>query len=708
MAAIGQIRKHSGLIILVVGIALAAFVLGDFFKGNPNAGRQRQYVGAIDGEKISTLVFETKVNERVEATKNQRQTDKLSPQDIYQIRQGIWNEMVEDVLLAKELDKLGLTVTSEELSDQILGENPHQYIKQSFTNPNTGAFDREMLRNFLQNLDNANPEMRKRYLNLESIIKSDRKKAKFKNLMTKAYFVPDQFAALDYKYKNSTADIRYVAAKFADVADSAVKVNDSDLKNYYNNNLFRYQQEETRSIDYVIFEVKASPGDRKQIANTVNGLYKEFKEISEVAAFVNSVSDEKYDSTYKKQTELPVRIAKDMFESPIGTMVGPYIENEVYHIAKLMDRQQRPDSLQLSQLLITYKEAPAAAGISERSKADAEKLADSLLAVINKTPSKFEDIVVGFSDFPSAAEDKGEMGWIIDGTPGFEVYYSKGYKMKTGEVEKIETSLGYHILKLVEKTEAIEKVRVATVSRSIEPSNETFQGKYMEASMFAGSNNTLEKFDTAVVNQGLNKRSADRIAMMANRLAGLENARQIIRWAFSETTEPGQVSYIMQDEDKYIVAVLKSISEKGTSAFEDVKEQIRPLVVNQKKADVLEKQINDFGTTDLYGIAAKLNQAVDTAIVSFNSRNLPGFGSEYELIGRIFTLQAGVSSGPIKGNNAVFVVIADEINFPETPADLAGSVGIVERKFTAQFTNNAYVNALKEKAEIEDNRLLIY
>jgi len=169
MAAIGQIRKHSGLIILVVGIALAAFVLGDFFKASPNTGRQRQYVGAIDGEEISTVVFETKVNDRVEATKNQRQTDKLTPQDIYQIRQAIWNEMVEEVLLAEELDKLGLTVTSEELSDQILGENPHQYIKQSFTNPSTGAFDGEMLRNFLQNLDNANPEMRKRYLNLESI-----------------------------------------------------------------------------------------------------------------------------------------------------------------------------------------------------------------------------------------------------------------------------------------------------------------------------------------------------------------------------------------------------------------------------------------------------------------------------------------------------------------------------------------------------------
>lgn len=706
MAAIGQIRKHSGLIILIVGIALAAFVLGDFLK--PRSGRPKLVVGVVDGEEISTVVFENKVNERVEATKNQRQTDKLTPQDVYQIRQGVWNEMVEDILLEEEFDKLGLAVTPDELSDQILGDQPHQYVTQSFTNPNTGSFDREMLRNFLQNLDNADPQMRKRYLNLEALVKSDRKKTKYKNLISKAYFVPDQFAKLDYKYKNSTADIRYVAARFTSVADSSVQVSDSDLKKYYDDNLYRYSQEETRSIDYVIFEVQPSSEDRKQIANTVNQLYKEFKEISDVDVFINSTSDDKYDSTYKKESELPARIAKDMFESPIGTMVGPYVENETYYISKLINREARPDSLNLSQLLITYATAPAAAGINDRSKEDAEALVDSLYAVIQKTPSKFEDIVAQFSDFPSAAEDKGEMGWVIDGTPGYGAYYNNGYQLNAGDVKKMETALGFHILKLNEKTKPVEKVRVATLTRAIEPSNETFQQKYLEASTFAGNNNTREKFDTAVVNQGLNKRSADKLTMMANRLAGLENARQIVRWAFSETTPVGKVSYVIQDEDKYIVATLKSISEKGTTPFEEVKEQIRPLVLNQKKADVLENQINGYGTTDLYQIAGKIGQAVDTATISFNSRNLPGFGSEYELIGKIFTLEPGVSSGPIKGNNAVFVVIADEIKQPENPTDLAASAGIVERKFTSQFMSNNYLNALKDKADIEDNRLMVY
>ncbi len=706
MAVIGQIRKHSGLLIVIVGIALAAFVLGDFLK--PSASRPSQNVGSVDGTEISIIDFETQVDERIEATKNQRQTDKLSPQDIFQIRQAVWNEMIEDILLEKELEEIGLTVTSEELSDQILGEDPHQFVKQSFTNPNSGAFDPEMLRNFLQNLDNQNPDMKRRYLNLESLVKKDRKKAKFRNLISKGYFVPEQFAKLDYIQKNSTADIRYVAARFASVADSLVEVDDTELRNYYNDNQFRYEQDENRAIDYVIFDVQPSAKDREDIANMVNGFYNEFKDIEDVEVFINSVSDEDYDSTYKKQAELPARIAEDMFTSPIGTMVGPYIENEIYYISKLMDREERPDSLKMSQLLITYANAPAAQGLTDRPRAEAEQLIDSLKVVLDKDPSKFEELATEFSDFPSAAEDKGDMGWVIDGTSGFGPYFDNGYTMKTGTVEKIETTLGFHIIKVSEKTDPVEKVQVATITRAIEPSNETFQEKYLEASVFAGTNNTLAKFDTAIVNQGLNKRSSDNLTAMANRLAGLQNSRQLIRWAFSTNTSVGDVSPVIEDENKYVVAVLKQIREEGLTPFEDVKEQIRPLVVNEKKGEILEERINNFGTTDLYEIADNLEQAVDTATISFTSRNLPGFGSEYELIGKIFTLEPGVSSGPIKGNNAVFVIIADDIKRPEDQADYTANAGMVERKFTSQFMGNSYIEALKDKADIEDNRLMVY
>lgn len=490
--------------------------------------------------------------------------------------------------------------------------------------------------------------------------------------------------------------------------DSAVTVTDDDLETYYDKNLYQYAQDETRSIDYVVFDVQPSSEDRKTIANTVNKLYKEFTNISDVAVFVNSVSDDKYDSTYKKESELAVRIAKDMFESPIGTLVGPYVENETYHIAKLINRQARPDSIEMSQILLSYATAPAGMEISKRTKEEAKTLRDSLIVVLKKNPEKFDDIAIKYSDYPSAKEDKGVIGWVEDGNPGFATFYKSGLALKDNELGELETSLGLHIVKVTKKTKAIEKVRLAIVTRAIEPSSATFQEKYIQASMFSSLNNTLEKFDTAVVNQGLNKRSADRLTEMSNRLAGIENSRQIIRWAYFDNTEIGDVSPVYQDEKKYIVATLKSISKKGNTPFAEVKEQIRPLVVNQKKAEILEARINAFGTTDLYQIATRLNESVDTAIISFSSRNLPGFGSEYELIGKVFTLEPKVNSGPIKGNNGVFVVIADEIKRPDEQANYTANAGMIQRWFASQFMGSAFMNALKEKATIEDNRLMVY
>jgi peptidyl-prolyl cis-trans isomerase D len=305
-------------------------------------------------------------------------------------------------------------------------------------------------------------------------------------------------------------------------------------------------------------------------------------------------------------------------------------------------------------------------------------------------------------------EDKGVIGWVIDGQPGFANFYNTGMNMKVDELDEMETALGYHIVKLTEKTDAIEKVKVAMISRAIEPSSETFQEVYIKASEFAGENNTQAKFDAAVEELGLNKRTSDRLSEMGNRMAGVENGRQVIRWSFSETTTVGKVSPVFEDEKKYVVAILTKIREKGTMAFDEVKEQIRPLVLNQKKADMLIEKINGFGTTDLKQIANKLNASVDSSDLKFTARNIPGFGSEYELIGKIFTLEPGVNSGPIKGNNAVFVVQVDDISRPTAPASFAANATTLQRRFESRITGNSYLSVLKDKVEIDDNRMMFY
>jgi len=707
MAVIGQIRKKSGLLIVVVGVALAAFVLGDFLV--PTGQNQRSmFVGEVNGEDIPIQDFNQKVDQRLESTRNQRPNERMSQQDVYQVQQSIWNEMVEEIILADQFSTLGLAVTSEELSDQILGNNPHTFVRQSFSDPSTGAFNQQAVINFLRDLDRAEPEMRRRYLNLESMVKNDRSRSKYRNLLSKGFFMPEAFAELDHTQKNRTAEIRYSAARLTQVADSLVSISDKDLKKYYDENIHLYSTDEFRAIDYIIFEIQPSTEDRKEIANAVNKLYKEFAEIREFETFVNSVSDTRYDSSFKKESELPARIAAELFASPVGTVVGPYIENEIYNIVRLIDQQSRPDSIKISQLLIGYATAPAGPGINDRSKLRAEELVDSLLAILSRTPAKFEELAISFSDFPSVEEDKGEIGWVVDNDPGMSLFFNKGLGVNVGNIAKMESALGYHVVKVTEKTQPIQKVRIATITRSIEPSSETKQSVYLSASRFAGENNTLAKFNEAIENQGLNKRTADRLSPMSNRIAGIEFPRQIIRWAYSERVKIGSVSPVFEDDEKFVIAILKEILPKGTLSFEDTKEQIRPLVTNKKKGEVLAQRINSFGTTNLREIASKLNAQIDSASITFTTRNLPGFGTENELIGRIFTLEEGVSSGPIIGNSAVFVVEVKKFTDATPLNDYTSTRRLLESRFSSRITTNAYMNVLKDVAKITDNRVLFY
>jgi peptidyl-prolyl cis-trans isomerase D len=566
-----------------------------------------------------------------------------------------------------------------------------------------------MVKSFLQNLDGQSADMKKRYLNLERMVKEDRLKTKYNTLITKGYSVPNAFAKMDYTNNNLKVDFRFVAPKFSSVADSLVTVTDEDIRAYYEEYKYNYKQDELRSLDYIAFEVKASEEDRKNIANEVNKLYEEFKTTEDIVLFVNSVSDNRYDSAYKKETDLPARIAKEMFESPVGTMVGPYIENEIYNIAKLIDRQERPDSIMMSQLLVSYATAPSGMGLSERNQEEAETLIDSLFIVLEKDPSKFEEMTVEFSDYPTAEEDKGDLGWMEDGNPGFGLFFNEGLNVKVDGVKKMETALGYHIIKVTDKTEAIEKARVAVITRAIEPSNLTYQDYYLQASAFAGENNSLAQFDTAVINQGLNKRSADRLNKMSNRIAGVENPRQIVRWAFFETTEVGSISQVFEDGKNYIVAVLKDVTPDGYTPFEKVQEQIRPLVTNRKKADVLVDRVNALNTDDLYQIATEMGEKVDTATdINFMARNIPGFGRENQVIGELFTLESGKISKPIKGNNAVFVILIDEIKEPKDIDVYSIYANQLITAFKSKVTSNTPYRALEENTEIIDNRLMFY
>lgn len=707
MAVIGQIRKHSGLLVVIIGVALAAFVLGDFLK--PSGNRQTTVIGEIDGMEIPVQVFNDKVAEQIQNRKDQQQTDRLTAQDEFQIRQQVWNQLIEETIMGNQFDKIGLTVSKEELSNDILGEIPNRLVMQSFTDPNSGTFDPQTVRNFLQNLNQQPPDMQKRYLSLEKMVKDDILKTKYRNLVSKNYHIPQAFAKLDYQIKNQSADVRYVASKYASVADTLINMSDSDLRDYYEEFKYNYKQDESRTFDYVIFEVKPSDEDRNALQNEVNQIYEQMQTAEDIPSFINAMSDVRYDSAYHKQADLPVNIAADLMTLPVGTILPPYIDNEKHYITKLIDRMPRPDSIKMSQMLISFNTASAGFQLSERTQEEAAVLVDSIMNALKKSPSKFEELVVKYSDYPSADKDKGEMGWIVDGDPGYATFFEEGIKMRLNEPGKIETGLGTHILLVSEKTAPIEKVKIGTIVRAIEPSSETYREVYRQASKFASENRTMAQFDTAVINQGLNKRTAERINIMTNRIPGIEFSRQIVRWVFWENTKVGDVSSIFEDEKQFVIALLREIRPEGYTPFEQAKEQIRTLALNRLKGKYLSDKINAMQYSDLGDLSRQLNIEVDTVKnLSFTARNIPGFGSEPKVIGELFSLEPQKLSPPIAGNNAVFVAIVDRFTPAAEITDFSTTVYQLRNAFESRINANAYVRALEKEADIEDNRLLFF
>ncbi|HOF80986.1 MAG: SurA N-terminal domain-containing protein [Bacteroidales bacterium] len=707
MAVIGKIRKHSGLLVVVVGIALAAFVLGDFLR--PSGNRPITIIGKIDGTEIPIQNYNDRVAEQLENLRAQQQTERVPAEEEFQIRQQVWNQIIEETILNDVYKKIGLIVTKEELSNEIIGDNPNRYVQQSFRDPNSETFDPEVVRNFLKNLNQQGPEMKRRYLSLERMVKDDIIRTKMKNLLSKNYHIPQPFAKLDYQIKNQNADVIYVAAKYSDVADSLINVTDNDLRNYYNDHIYNYRQEDSRTFDYVLFEILPTQEDRQDVKEEVDRLYVQFKDAEDPAAFINSVSDTRFDSTYKKESDLPISLAESIMSAKIDTVFPPYIEGDTHHIIKVLDFQQRPDSIEMSQMLVSYSTARAGFQLNERSEEEAKVLVDSILTALKKAPSIFEELALKYSDYPSVAEDKGALGWMTDGDRSFTNFFKEGVSLKVNEPDTMETGLGIHVLLVTGKTALIPKVKIGQITRTVEPSSQTYRQVFSQANKFASENRTLAKFDTAVVNQGLNKRTAERISSTSNRIPGVEQSRQIIRWAFWETTKVGDVSTIFEDDKQFVIAALKEIKNKGYSPFEQVKEQIRPLVVNKLKGEYLVKKINDFNATTLNDLASNMNSKVDTAKnLSFSARNIPGFGSEPNVIGQMFTVEPKQISKPIAGYNAVFVAMIDRLTPAPEVNDFGTTIFQLRNSFESRVNSNAFIRALEKESKIDDNRLMFY
>ncbi len=703
MAVIGKIRKHSVLLIVVIGVALAAFVLGDLFQGG--GSRPVVNIATIGGDDIGIAEFNRRFEENAEAMRQQRQNERLSQEELFMARENTWNQILQEVILGKEYKRLGLTVTPEELFDRIQGPRPHQWIISNFSNPETGEYDRNLVLNYLQNLDNMPLASKQQWLQFERAIKDDILNTKYNNLITKAYYTPTALARAGWVDRNHKADFELVGVRFASIDDELVTVTDSDYRKFYEENKHLYERQASRDIEYVVFDILPSVEDQRQGQGFVESLVEEFTNTQNIAGFVNANSDTRYFDEWLGLGEVPVSIEEAMFNAEPGFVYGPWFEDGAYKLARLVDVTFRPDSLKASHVLIAYQGAMRSQ--QTRSKAEAERIADSILTVIQRRPAQLTQIAASMSDDGSAAQNSGDLGWFADGmmVPQFNEFVVEN---NIGTVGKVETDFGFHIVQVTGKKTPQKKVKLAVISHEVTPSSQTFQNVFAKASRFATETRTRVKFDEVVEREGLAKRLAPNLTEMTNNIPGIQNPRQVVRWAFEKGTRVNDVSTIFDMDDKYVIAVLTQKWEKGIPPLDAMKDVIEAQVINAKKGEYIAGRMKA-NLNDLNALAAEFNVTVEQlSQQSFDSRSIPNFGMENKLIGTMFGLEPGQVGGPVTGNTATFAVKMTEM----TKAEDTGNYDNIKRDtrnlFSNSVRNNSAFRALEKLTKIEDNRLMFY
>lgn len=705
MAAIERIRRHSGLLIAIIGLALLAFVLQDLFQSQ---GRNREYnVAVIDGEKIPYQDFETLKDKNMESRRTSN--NNLSSAETYSIYNSTLDQMVKDHIMGKEYETVGINVSSDELYDQFVGENPHQWVVQSFSNPD-GSFNKEMVEYYLQNLNDFAPDARVRWLDFERAVKDNRLETKFNELVKASYHVPAALAEKYYQNKNTKASADVIALRYATIPDSTVVVTDKDNKAFYEENKFRFETDERRDIDYVVFEIKPSQEDRQDALKLVQSMREDFVNTDNVVNFVNANSDRRYDSTWMGRKDVSQQIEKVIFDNGNGKgyVYGPYEDNETFNLVRIVDMQSRPDSLKASHILISY--AGAANSQDTITKEQAEAKANELLAQLRSNPKNeglFAELAEANSTDPGSKTKGGDLDWFIDGAmvAPFNEYVVNN---PVGSLGIVETIFGYHIIKVTDKTQAQPKVRLAYLTHEITPSTKTYQNTFAEANKFVTESKNYDQFNAAVEREGLTKRTMPRMNAATYQITGIDNPRQIVRWAFDDKTKVGDVSSIFDLDDMFVVAALTNIVPEGYAPMEAVIDQAKYQVINKKKGEMAVEKMKACAN-DVNRMVNELGaESATVSDITIDSRVLSNFGVEADIIGTLLGMKEGEEVGPIAGNSSAFILK----NVKLTPAEATTDYSDILREKTSQFNNKvlngSVYNALKNLADIKDNRAVFY
>ncbi len=706
MAILENIRKRTTVLILIIGMALFAFVISGVFTGNDfGGGKVGSTIAEVNGEPIAREDF----TEKLEQAQRQFGPSLSSTQLVNRV----YDQEVRNTLFKQQFEKLGIGVESDQIVDFI--KNTGYAQDPSFQDEN-GVFNPQVFKATIADWKETNPLLYDNWLQIEQSIMQSAKEQIYLNLIraaSGATLVEGQF---DYKLANDKIDIQYVRVPYTSVPDSTVQVSKEEIAQYVKEHEEDFEQEKARDIRFVFFEEKPSLEDENNVTSAITALlgntleYAEerdatdtilgFRDTKDVAAFLDRNSDIKLDTIYKAKKDLPAVAADSIMALAIGEVYGSYRDGDYFKISKMIDRKNN-GSVKASHILIAYEGAARANPDITRTKEEAEEEANRLFIEAKKEGVDFPTLARDNSDGPSAPRG-GDLGYFQEGIMA-DAFNDFCFQNSVGSIGLVETDFGFHIIKIDDKQDVVQ---VATLAREIEPSEETVNAVFTDATKFemAVTDAEAEAFSDIARESSHVVRPVNKIKEMDENLPGLGSQRSVVQWAFNEDTEVGDIKRF-DLTNGYAVVQLTKKYKKGVMSVEDASATALPKIRKEKKA---ERIMAKASVSNLEDFATNHGVTVSTASsLTRKSPTIPGAGREPLVVGRAFALSQDQTSGLIKGETGVFMLKVTKREEAITLPNFSTFANTLTNQ-NRNVVNSRIYNALKEGADIEDNRATFY
>ena len=711
MAVLSKIRERSLFLILIIAMALFAFVLSGLFDGNL-FNKNVSNIGEVNGEPITREEF----GQQVEFYRNRSNGRATNSQNV----NNAWNELVRQKIYQTQLEKSGIVVGEKDVWDamvaQISAQNSPQFMNE------VGMFDQEKLKEYIATLKDNSEENEAgaaawiSWLNYEKSIKDNLEQNTYNYLVRSGLGATLKEGERYYYYQNTSVDVDYVFVPFKSIQDSLISVTEDEMKDYIKAHKTEFTVPESRDIQYVQFKVEATEEDEAAIANELTLMLNDREEYSNAAkanvtltGFKNSTdigqfnidndSDTPFDGTFYNKLQLPKIIADSLFDKTAGEAYGPYKDNGFYKLSKIMEVKQMPDSVKASHILIPYIGSGTADATVTDTEEQAKKIADSVLAVVRKDKSKFAELARELSSDKVSGAKGGDLDWFVYTTmiPEFRDF---SFDNQVGDMGVVKSQFGFHVIRIDDQKNRQKTIQVGTFSKKIDPSEKTENAVFEKAETFASELTEGKNINDLAKHYNLLVRPVLNLEVFDDNISQLGSQRQIVRWAFDEATSVKDIKRFDTDNG-YTVVILNKKNKAGLSARG---QDVRGILMAKKKAEFIKARST--GET-LEEIAEQNNTQKRTArAVSNSSPVFAGSGRFVDIAGVVTALDENVLTKDIVGQSGVAFAIVTKKTLPTEMNNYSGNKKTIERTMASRSVQ--IYEAIKDNSDVVDNRAVFY